>query len=268
LRRVFVTPNIARKRAGKFAKMASLSIFGLGLYALVMTSAFAVRSAAGFGAVLVAIPVLAFIMPLTTAVAATTVLTAITSVHHVGRNWHHVAWPHFLRISFYTVIGLGLGFYCLHLLNEEALKRCLGVFLILYAVYALWTAKASPVFPTRWHGGLAACTGIFGGFFGALFGGGIGPIYVIYFNVLRMRKEVFRATMSTVVLLTGAARIGGYASFGFYERTTAILIAVGLPMVILGSWLGDRLVNRLDPEKFGGFIGVLILLSGVALLVK
>ena len=45
--------------------MASLSVLGLVLYALVMIGAFAVRSAAGFGAVLVAIPLLAFIMPLT-----------------------------------------------------------------------------------------------------------------------------------------------------------------------------------------------------------
>ena len=248
--------------------MSSLSALGLALYAVVMIGAFAVRSAAGFGAVLIAIPILAFIMPLTTAVAATTVLTALTSIHHVGRNWRHVAWPHFLRISFYTIIGLGLGFYFLRLLHEDALKRCLGAFLILYSIYALWTASAPPVFPLRWHGGLAAGTGIFGGFFGALFGGGIGPIYVIYFNVLRMPKEVFRATMSTVVLLTGAARIAGYATFGFYESSTVTLIAVGLPMVIVGSWLGDRVVQRLDPAKFGAFIGVLILLSGVALLVK
>ncbi len=248
--------------------MASLSVLGLVLYALVMTGAFAVRSAAGFGAMLIAIPMLAFIMPLTTAVAATTVLTAVTSVHHVGRNWHHVAWPQFLKISLFTIIGLGLGFYFLHVLDEEALKHCLGAFLILYAIYALWTAKAPPIFPAQWHGGLAAFTGILGGFFGALFGGGIGPVYVIYFSALRLRKEAFRATMSTVVLVTGAARIGGYASFGFYRETTGILIAVGLPMVILGSWLGDRLVNRLDPEKFGWFIAVLILLSGGALLVK
>jgi uncharacterized protein len=248
--------------------MSSLSALGLSLYALVMIGAFAVRSAAGFGAVLIAIPLLAFIMPLTTAVAATTVLTALTSIHYVGRNWRHVAWPHFLRISFYTVIGLGLGFYFLHVLHEEALKRCLGVFLILYSLYALLTAKAPPLFPRRWHGHLAAGTGIFGGFFGALFGGGIGPIYVIYFNVLRLPAEVFRATMSTVVLLTGAARIAGYATFGFYERSTLMLIAVGLPMVIVGSWLGDRVVQRLDPRKFAWLVGVLILLSGIALLVK
>src|ERR1700744_4949657 len=100
--------------------MSSLSVFDLTLYALVMVGAFAVRSAAGFGAILIAIPILAFIMPLTTAVAATTVLTLLTSIHHVSRNWRHVAWPHFFRVSFYTVIGLALGFYFLHLLHEDA----------------------------------------------------------------------------------------------------------------------------------------------------
>ena len=200
--------------------------------------------------------------------AATSFLTALTSIHHVGRNWRHVAWPHFLKISLYTVIGLALGFYCLHILDEETLKRCLGVFLILYAFYALWTVKVPHVFPIRWHGRLAAGTGISGGFFGALFGGGIGPIYVIYFSAMRMERDAFRATMSTVVLLTGAARIAGYAAFGFYERSTATLIAIGLPMVVVGSWLGDRFVQRLDPARFAGFIGVLILLSGLALLIK
>ncbi|HTQ34424.1 MAG TPA: sulfite exporter TauE/SafE family protein [Stellaceae bacterium] len=246
--------------------MASLSV--LGLYALVMVGAFAVRSAAGFGAVLVAMPLLAFIMPLTKALAATSVLTALTSIHHVGRNWRHVAWSQFLKISTYTVIGLGLGFYCLHLLNEETLKRSLGAFLILYALYALWTVKVPRVVPARWHGKLAAGAGFFGGFFGALFGGGIGPIYVIYFNAMRMERDAFRATMSILVLLTGAARIAGYAAFGFYERSTAALIAIGLPMIVVGSWLGDRFAQRLDPVRFAGFIGMLILLSGIALVIK
>jgi len=39
-------------------------------------------------------------------------------------------------------------------------------------------------------------------------------------------------------------------------------------MVIVGSWLGDRVVQRLDPRKFAWLVGVLILLSGIALLVK
>ena len=43
--------------------MSSLSLLGLVFFMLVMIGAFAVRSAAGFGAVLIAMPMLAFVLP-------------------------------------------------------------------------------------------------------------------------------------------------------------------------------------------------------------
>jgi uncharacterized membrane protein YfcA len=96
----------------------------------------------------------------------------------------------------------------------------------------------------------------------------VGPIYVIYFNTLRMEREIFRVTMATVVLLGGAARIAGYARLGFYEGSSITLIAIGLPLVVVGSWLGERVIRRLDPVRFGWLVGGLVLLSGIALLVK
>src|SRR4051794_32503031 len=168
----------------------------------------------------------------------------------------------------YSAIGIGFGFYFIDRLDENALRRSLGVFLILYSLYALATAGVSPVLPYRWSRALAAVTGVVGGFLGTLFGAGIGPIYVVYFNTLRLEREIFRVTMSTVILLGGVARIAGYARLGFYESSSVALIAIGLPLVIIGSWLGDRLIRRLDPRVFGGLVSGLILLSGVALLVK
>lgn len=246
----------------------SLSFSGLAFYMLVMTGAFTVRSAAGFGAVLIAMPMLAFVLPISTAVSVTTALTAMTSVHQVSRHWRRVAWPHFAVMAFYSAIGIGLGFYFITMLDEHTMRRGLGVFLILYSLYAMATAGAPPVLPARWRRALAVCTGISGGLLGTLFGAGVGPIYVVYFNTLRMEREIFRVTMATVVLLGGAARIAGYARLGLYEGSSAELIAIGLPLVILGSWLGDKVISKLDPRKFGWLVGVLIFLSGVALLVK
>jgi hypothetical protein len=246
--------------------VASLSLFGLVFNVLVMTGAFAVRSAAGFGAVLIALPMLAFIMPLSMAVSVTTALTAITSVHQVNRHWRRVAWPHFAIMAFYSAIGIDFGLYLINLLDEGALRRGLGVFLILYSFYALATAGASPVLPSGWRRALAAGTGFIGGLLGTLFGAGVAPIYVVYFNTLRMEREIFRVTMSTVILLGGAARIAGCARLGFYEASSLVLIAIGLPLVVLGSCLGDRVIRKLDPRNFGWLVGGLILLSGVALL--
>jgi uncharacterized membrane protein YfcA len=245
--------------------MLSLSFLGLAYYAVVLIGAFAVRSAAGFGAGLIAVPMLAFVLPVSTAVSVAAVLTTVTSAGQVSRDWRQIAWKQFAIVSLYTIIGIALGFYFIKTLDESTLRRGLGVFLILYASHALWARGSSAVLPSRWRGALAAGAGIAGGFFGALFGGGAGPIYVVYFNTLRLDREVFRVTMSTVVLVAGAARIAGYANFGFYGGSTITLLVAGLPLVIVGSWLGDRVAHKLNPRMFGSLVGSLVLLAGVIL---
>ena len=246
----------------------SLSMVGLSFYAAVLLSAFAVRSVAGFGAGLIAIPMLALILPASTAVAVATVFTTFTSLHQAGRDWRHIAWRQFVVIFMYSIIGIGLGLYCIKKLDEGMLRHCLGAFFILYSLYALRAPTAPRLLPRRWHGALAAAVEIVGGLFSALFGAGAGPIYVVYFDILRLERAVFRATMSAVVVLGGVARVAGYGSYGFYGRSTIVLLAVGLPLVIAGSWLGDRLVFRLSARSFSRLIGGIILLSGVTLLVR
>jgi uncharacterized protein len=248
--------------------MSALSSLGFAFYAAVLLGAFAVRSAAGFGAGLIAIPMLAFILPVSTAVSVATVLTTLSSVQQVSREWHQIAWRQFVVIFLYSMVGVGLGLYFIKLLDEDVMRHCLGAFLILYSIYALSAADTFRLLPRHWHGALGAGVGIVGGLCSALFGAGAGPIYVVYFDILRLEKAVFRATMSAVVLLGGAARIVGYGSFGFYGHSTIALLAVGLPLVIVGSWLGDRLVYRLSARSFSRLVAAVMLLSGITLLIR
>ena len=248
--------------------MSALSSLGFAFYAVVLLSAFAVRSAAGFGAGLIAIPMLAFILPVSTAVSVATVLTTLSSIQQVSREWRQIAWRQFIVIFLYSMLGVGLGLYFIKLLDEDVMRHCLGIFLILYSIYALSAADTRRLLPRRWHGALGAGVGIFGGLCSALFGAGAGPIYVVYFDILRLEKAVFRATMSAVVLLGGAARIVGYESFGFYGRSTIALLAVGLPLMIVGSWLGDRVVYRLSARSFSRLVTTIMLLSGITLLLR
>ena len=248
--------------------MLPLSYPGLAVYAVVLIGAFAVRSAAGFGAVLVAVPLLALVMPFPMAISVASALTLVTSIRYVSRDWRFIAWRHFAIMMVYTLIGVGFGFYFISMLDEHALRRGLGVFLILYSIYVLRTGGVPPPLPARWHGALAVITGISGGLCSALFGGGAGPIYVIYFNILRLPREVFRATMTMVLLVSSMLRVGGYADFGFYAGPTLTLLALGLPLIVVGSWLGNHIVSRLNARIFGFCIAGLVLLSGTALLLK
>src|SRR5713226_9592562 len=157
--------------------MSALSSLGFAFYAAVLLSAFAVRSAAGFGAGLIAIPMLAFILPVSTAVSIATVLTTLSSIQQVSREWHLISWRKFAVIFLYSMAGIGLGLYFIKMIDETILRYCLGVFMILYSIYALSAADASRLLPRRWHGALGAGVGIVGGLCSALFGAGAGPIY-------------------------------------------------------------------------------------------
>jgi uncharacterized protein len=248
--------------------MSGLSALGVAFYAIVLLGAFTVRSAAGFGAGLIAVPMLALILPVSTAVSVASVLTTLTSIRQVSREWRLVAWRQFLIIFCYSMVGIGLGLYFLKLLDEDLLRHCLGGFMILYSLHAVWAADTVHVLPRRWHGALGAFVGIVGGLCSALFGAGAGPFYVVYFGILRLDRAIFRATMSAVVVLGGVARIAGYESAGFYSASTLGLLAVGLPAVIVGSWLGDRVVYRLSARSFSRLVAVIMLVSGITLLLR
>jgi uncharacterized protein len=158
--------------------------------------------------------------------------------------------------------------YFLKLLNENILRHCLGAFFVIYAIHALWGKDTSRLLPRRWHGALGAGIGIVGGLLSALFGAGAGPIYVVYFDILRLETAVFRATMSAIVLSGGIARIAGYETYGFYGASTITLLAMGVPLVVVGSWLGDRFVNRLSARSFSRLVAAVMLLSGITLLIR
>ena len=68
------------------------------------------------------------------------------------------------------------------------------------------------------------------------------------------RKRGIAVAAWLCLLHAGAFAVRSAAGFG------AVLIA--MPM------LGDRVIRRVDPAKFGWLVGDLIFLSGVALLVK
>jgi hypothetical protein len=64
------------------------------------------------------------------------------------------------------------------------------------------------------------------------------------------------------------ARILGYSAAGYYSRETLLLCALLLPMMGAGTWVGERLGNRISQESFSKLMAVLLLFAGVSLLLK
>jgi uncharacterized membrane protein YfcA len=208
-------------------------------------AAYIVRGMSGFGAGLVAAPLLAFVLPVHVIVPTTGLLVFILFVFLTLRDRRDVIWREFKLLAPPTLAGVVAGLLLFRLLDNQLLLLGLGGFLILYSVYMLAVhAFGLPEFKCseRW----AIPLGFGGSFFDTLFGGGGGTLVVIYMHARGIGRMQLRATLAMLWFLEMTARIAGYGIAGFYTREVLILVAALLPVVWLGTWIGEHLGNRVS----------------------
>jgi uncharacterized protein len=235
---------------------------------LVVVAAFAVRGSAGFGGGVVAVPLLVLVLPIQLIVPVMTTLSLLASIKQGVRDRHMIQWRDIKRLMPAALLGVGVGLYLFTTIDARPLSRALGVFVILYAIYMFATAGRLPTVAERWEKPLAATMGAGAGLVGTLFGGAAGPLFVIYLNTQRLSKEQFRATMTAIMICMSVARISGYASLGFLDLSGLKYLAVAIPLMLAGSYLGDLVVRYIDQRRFERVLGALLIASGVVLLLK
>src|SRR3954463_16220428 len=97
------------------------------LVVAVLFCATLVRSALGFGEALIAVPLLAFVLPVNV-VAPVAVLVSITvAVIVVAQDWRHVHLRSAAWLVFFTVLGIPLGLLLLRTVSEPIVKGALGL---------------------------------------------------------------------------------------------------------------------------------------------
>ncbi len=238
------------------------------IFVCAVTLAFAVRGGAGFGGGIVLAPLLALVAPLAVVVPVSSALNMISGVTQGVRDWRKVAWRDLLRIAPFSFAGVLLGIWLLTRIDAKPLSRAFGIFIVLYALYMLKSKGAMPAIARRWLYPLGAFLSLLAGTIGSLFGGAAGPLYVMYLAALKLERDRFRATITMIMLTMGSARVIGFLATGLYTKKVLTLLAIGLPLVLLGGWIGARVVARLDQERFGRLVGYVLLVSGAILALK
>jgi uncharacterized membrane protein YfcA len=229
--------------------------------------AYVIRGMSGFGAGLISAPLLAFVLPIHVVVPLSGLLVFVLFVFLTIRDRHSVIWRELKLLAPPTLAGVVAGLFLFRSLDNRLLVVLLGGFLIVYAAYMLAVhALGLPQFrcSERW----ALPLGFTGSFFDTLFGGGGGTLVVIYMHARGIGRMEFRATVATLWFIEMIARISGYGIAGYYTRDVLIMVAALLPAMWAGTWIGERLGNRVSPQTFSRILAVLLLASGVSLLLK
>lgn len=249
---------------GKIIRMTDIfSLQQLGIAVFILAAAYTFRGVTGFGSGLISIPLLTLTLPLTFVVPCINVLDVIASLVHGWRHRQHTQWQELWPVLPFTATGVLIALYLMKSLHPAVLVHSLGIFILMFAAYNLVGPEIQQHCSRKW----AIMAGSLGGLIGTLFGTG-GPLYVIYFQLRGLPKSMFRSTIATLFLLDGGLRFSGYVVSGFYNRSMLWWIAMALPVMALGMTIGGRIHTSISQRQFQRAIGVLLVISGIALLMK
>jgi len=252
------------KKRMPFALPYDLSWLSLFLIVVAVTLAYLSFGATGFGSSIIAVPVLAHVLPLTFVVPLITVTDGGAVTLSTIRQWRQVDWPEFRRIFIPASIGIALGSTLLVNLPRNIALIALGAFVILFALYTLSGARQWQAIDTKW----AIPAGLFGGVFSALFGTG-GPIYMSYLSSRIDDKTALRATSAMCVASAVVLRAVLFAFTPlWFQPGMWTLIMLLLPCMVIGYAIGNHLHLRLSVAMLRGGIAWLLLANGVLLILR
>lgn len=222
-----------------------------------------IRSVFGFGEALVAVPLLALLVPVEIA-APVAVLASITvALIAVVQDWRKIHFRSAVWLVASSFAGIPLGLAMLRFAPEAAVKTVLAAVIIGFSIFALRGGA---------HGGLEGdgLAWIFG-FFSGILGGAYGmngPPLVIYGSLRGWSPQHFRATLQGYFLPASLAGLWGYRIAGLWTTTVNRYFLLSLPLIIIATLLGRAINRRMEHGRFVRWLHRGLIAAGVTLLAQ
>lgn len=230
--------------------------------ALVLFVASAIRSSLGFGEALVAVPILALLMPVEVAAPLAVLVSITIALVAVLQDWRHIHLRSAGWLVLSTLAGIPIGLLLLKTVSEACVKAILGAVIVAFSIYALRGRKQARLDNDSysWLFGFAA--GILGGAYGMN-----GPPLAIYGSLRGWSPKHFRATLQGYFLPASLIGMCGYGFAGLWTAKVNRFYLWSLPAVLIAVFLGRAINHRLNHARFQFFVhGGLIVIGTILLL--
>jgi hypothetical protein len=229
----------------------------------VMFLATVFRTTFGFGEALVAVPILALIIPVKVAAPIAVLASIMIAGFVVLRDWRHIHLRSVGWLILSTLFGLPLGLLLLKFLPETTMKALLAIILLMFSGYSLLYPRRFSLKNDRfaWVFGLGA--GICGGSYGMN-----GPPLAIYGSLRGWSAERFRATLQGYFLPASILGMCGYGFAGIWTSTVSRLFLWSLPSIVAGIFVGRICSRQIGEHQFGRFLHFGLIFIAALLLIQ
>jgi uncharacterized membrane protein YfcA len=221
-----------------------------------------VGTMAGFGSSTIFLPLVLLFVDFKTAII-------LVAIFHLFGNLSRIIFFRqgfdkkiILQFGVPSILFSLLGALMIGVLPQPVLKLVLGVFLITTSVSFL--IKPELTIPANISTFIAG--GSVTGFITALVGTG-GALRATLLQGFNIEKIKYIATAATIALATDATRIPVYISQGFLTEQYFIYIPILFGIAILGSFIGRRVVKRINQGLFRKVVLVAIILVSIKFII-
>lgn len=214
-----------------------------------------IQAITGFAGTLLAMPPCIRLLGADDAKTVLNILAQVSGLLIMLGARKDVNWRVLGRMLALMLVGMAAGVWLYRTLPLDYLLVIYGVIILVIALQRLFLPHILPARGPWW---VILIAGIIHGMFVSG-----GALLVVYAAGAMPRKEEFRATMASVWFFLGFVMTGTQVQSGAVTRDVLLLTALCLIPMVLGTWIGGRLVKRVPQLLFEKITNVLLVISGL-----
>lgn len=224
-----------------------------------------VQRVCGFGFGIFIMTVLPFLLPsYGEATTLSGILASVTSVLIIARMWRHINWRTLIPILITFLIVSYFAVEFVAYAHDALLKKILGGMLIIASIYFFFLSERIHLRPTLpVQVSMGTLSGIMGGLFGMQ-----GPPAVLYFLGATKTKEQYISLTQSYFLIGNICMTFFRARNGFLTDCVVTYWLYGLGAILLGTWVGTKVFNRISAKVLRKIIYFYMVISGLVALLS
>lgn len=220
------------------------------------------------GAIMLGIPVLAVIYGARESTGILLPFLIMGDLLAIRFYWKHAQWRHVVRLLPWAVVGVLVAVFVGKYLDDALFRVCMASILLMSVVLILWNDVRKRDNNLLQHPRVLPLFGLLGGF-ATMIGNLAGPVFSLYLLTLKLPKKEFIGTGAMFYLTLNFFKIPFHVwSWKTISLPSAQMNLVMLPALLLGFFVGSRIVRLIPESAYRYFVLIVTFISAFMLYFK
>ena len=225
-----------------------------------------VKGTIGFGMPMVALPLIPFAVPVTTAMILLCAPIFLTNFLQIKFK-QGISSYRFLPMFLFLVVGLIIGARLILEINLNTITQIIAILIIFAAVINCFGFKINNNINKKNERIITSFIGFGSGILGGL-STVYGPPMLAYLVAVDLPKEKFVRTVSTMYFIGSFPLYGSLIYYGFATKQDLIMSMLLIIPALIAQQIGTKIRDKINQKQFRNCILVTLVILGIMLFIK